>query len=247
MKHPNEAASDENHDRWAWGPRLILSVVMFGAAIGLMAGLSSQVGTTSTLIGLLITLVGSSLAPLIKPGDVTLGAAQREHTFYAAGLVSVGLVVGLGGAFVARWAEQAYWLPRQQAAYLQFVETMRAKGITLENVKIPAPDWGGQSSPFNLQVNAPSSAEGQPKSKARLESIDRVLGAPESRKTDPAGKERFQALLELRGYLSLSSQSHADRAKRLGEIAAAISNDASPDALRLKNELEEWRKELLAR
>ena len=221
-----------------------MSVLVFGATIGFMAGLSRQIGTTSTLIGLLIALIGSSLAPLLKSGDVTLDPDQRKQTFYAAGLMSVGLFVGLGGAFAARWAEQEYWLPRQQKAYLQLLETLRARGIPLANVSIPMP--GPVTEVFTLQVSTPPASGGESKAKARLEALDEMIAALEALQPDQKRNALVVALRQLRDYAKVPAARPADVAPALAKVESLLSDDTSTAARRLRRELEDWEKELRA-
>lgn len=80
-------------------------LVTFGSVIGLMTGLSDTKGTVATLFGLLFALVGGSFAALFKDKEVP--PDRRRGMMHATGLVSLGIMVGLFGAFGLRvWDEQ---------------------------------------------------------------------------------------------------------------------------------------------
>jgi hypothetical protein len=82
-----------------------LCLALFGLVIGVLAALNEQVGATSALVSALFFLIGGSLAVLYRPPNLPEGA--RDWIVQAAGLISLGLLIGLGLGFYLRYVDQA--------------------------------------------------------------------------------------------------------------------------------------------
>ena len=75
-------------------------MMLFGILIGVLTGLSTAVGTTSTLIGLLFALIGGSLMGWYN--NTTLTATQLLDIKTTVKEISIGMLVGLCCAFAFR-------------------------------------------------------------------------------------------------------------------------------------------------
>lgn len=104
---------------------------LFGAALGLMAAVSTQVGTTATLIAALVGLVGGSLVALYQ--NVTLSTEGQNRVIQAAGLISLGLIVGLYSGFRLRHYDQTYWMPQTVREWAALEQELSSKGLHVAN------------------------------------------------------------------------------------------------------------------
>lgn len=232
---------------------LILAFLAFGAAIGLTGGLSKQVGTTATLIGLLVTLVGGTLVPLVKSGEASL--EQRRQTFLAAGIASSGLVLGLLGAFMLRWVETNYWIPRQRDAYVTFLAALKEKGLITGGVSATLPSGlTGAESSLTLQSYAPAQgsaplaeggASGPPELSLRTadEALSRLRELRAS-KPDQFTEGFLEDVRDLRGFAYVRSAGPKALEARIDEIVGKIPDGSPRELLQLREALRRWRSQL---
>ncbi|BBM86226.1 hypothetical protein [Candidatus Uabimicrobium amorphum] len=99
-------ASIENLPTKVFG---IIGVILFGLVIGLFTHLSKGPGTTATLIGLLFALIGGSLVPLFQ--GTNFSEMKRLRMFIFAGLISLGLLLGLWIGISLRIHSQTDFMP----------------------------------------------------------------------------------------------------------------------------------------
>src|SRR5262245_36076931 len=84
-----------------------VGLVLFGAVVGGVAALSEASGTATTLLGLLFGLLGGSLVSVFA--NPKLAERDRYLLGAAVGLISVGIIVGLGVSFaLKKWRSEEH-------------------------------------------------------------------------------------------------------------------------------------------
>ena len=110
---------------WNWKSiRLFFSLLFFGLVIGVLAALNTNVGATTALVAALFGLVGGSLItlynppvagggggrpPAAAPSPAAASNVPREEVILAAGIISLGMLLGLVLGFWLRYHDEG-WL-----------------------------------------------------------------------------------------------------------------------------------------
>jgi hypothetical protein len=247
---PDDHSNGNVPDRlFQWRTALVLGLLVFGLTLGLLAALSKHGGITATLIGLLVALIGRSLAPLIKSDKSEgINAEQRGQLFCAAGLVCTGLLGGLALAFSLRWVEGTYWISSERKAYVDFLSNLKKSGLLAGGITPPSPPSTlmGENSVFDLHSygSAESATDGQQTSppndaKKLLAQCDTTL----DRLAKSADQELIRKLTNLRGYLAYSASSQEARRKALDEIIQSLKGSDNLDVKQFAADLESWAKQ----
>ena len=158
-------------------------LMFFGCVIGLMAALNEQVGSTSTLIAALFTLVGGSLASLYRPPSLADGA--RDWIVQAAGLISLGLLSGFGLGFYLRYIDQARLMTGIARSRAELDRELRTHGQHLADYWSDSKDKSEQKSKPEVAGKEPSKPIVAPVSSLRLRAgVDQLSNVAAKALTD---------------------------------------------------------------
>jgi hypothetical protein len=96
----NDATPSASSSLLKWA---CVSLCLFGFVVGVVSTLSTASGTATTLLGLLFALIGGSVVSLFTNKD--LSENDRNKMAIAVGLISLGIVFGLGMGFFLKYLE----------------------------------------------------------------------------------------------------------------------------------------------
>jgi len=106
-----------------------MALFPFGIVIGTLAALSQAVGTTTTLLGLLFTMIGGSLLSWRTPPNVSQEQLQGIVRAFAG--FCIGVLVGLAVGFGLRVYDRAWlapWIERKRPGYEEGQAEVRTAG-----------------------------------------------------------------------------------------------------------------------